>query len=94
MAVGANISIVTLQPNQPPFHMVSIPVIMLDADRTEALGLPIATLILALVPPVLAVFVGDSQYIVNLLSSNRSSGDLFMFYRVELTKDLMGNCEF
>ena len=94
MAVGANISIVTLQPNQLPFHMASIPVITLDADRTEALGLPIATLILVLVPPVLAVFVGDSQYIVNLLSGNRSLGNLFIFYQVELTKDLMVNCEF
>ena len=40
------------------------------------------------------IFVGDNQHVVDLLSSCRALDDLFLFYCIELTRDLIGNCEF
>ena len=67
---------------------------MPDANHTKALGLPIATLLLALLPLDQMIFVGDNQHVVDLFSSCRALGDLFLFYCIELTRDLIGNCEF
>ena len=46
--VEAGISLTISHPNQPPILMASILVTVLDANHTKALGVQIATLLLAL----------------------------------------------
>ena len=59
-----------------------------DADHTEALGPPIAALLLALLPPGQVHFIGDSQHVVDLLTGRYTPGDLFSYHCVQLTRDL------
>ena len=75
--------------------MVSIPVVAIDAEHMEALGPLIATLLLDLLPPGQAFFIGNSLYIMDPLTGHFAvcTSDLYSFYCVELTRDLMSNPE-
>ena len=77
--------------DEPLVH-VSTPVKADDATRTEALGPPIAMLLLtSLALPSHVILRGDSSHVVDLLSLSRQSHDLFLYNCAEITKDFLSD---
>ena len=66
-----------------------------DATRVEALGPPLAALLVTThLPPGRVSYFGDSAYVVNLLAATTVPRDLYLFKRWELTRDLLADRSF
>ena len=73
--------------NSPPAVTESMPVAACDADRTEDLGLPFATLVFASLLAGSVHFVGDSQSVVHPLTHHDAPGDMLLCNCLALTFD-------
>ena len=70
----------------------SVPVNGTDAIRVEALGPPLAALLVTTHLPMGRVaFFGDSAYVVNLLAATTVPRDLYLSNCWELTRDLLSD---
>ena len=69
----------------------SVPVTASDAQRTEALGPPLAMLLLQLLPMGGGRIEGDSQYIMGVLDGRYLPKDVFLYNCSQMTIDLTGN---
>ena len=90
MPCGAVIGLTIRRQNCPPAIAASIPVHARDATRTEALGPPIAALLLSTLPPTSHYhFIGDSRFVVDMFTSRTSLADLFHYHFRKLACDLI-----
>ena len=79
----------------PALVSASVPVKGTDATRIEALGPPLAALLVTTRLPMGRVaFFGDSAYVVNLLAATTVPRDLYLFNCWELTRDLLADRSF
>ena len=91
MPCGAGIGLTIRRQNCPPAITASVPVHARDATRTEALGPPIAALLLSTLPPTSHYhFIGDSRFVVDMFTGRTSPADVFYYHCRELACDLMG----
>ena len=88
---GAGIGITISRPNCLPTVEASIPVYATDATRAEALGPPTAALLLGSLPSAEVHFIGDSQYIVNVIDRLTLPEDLHIYHCAELCRDLLSD---
>ena len=74
----------------PPMLQAAVPIWGSDATRVEALGPPLAALLLTgLLDPGPVAFHGDSAHVVCLLAGEDDPRDLHLFNCVSLTRDLL-----
>ena len=79
----------------PALVSASVPVKGTDATRVEALGPPLAALLVTTrLPTGRVAFFGDSAYVVNLLVATTVPCDLYLFNCQELTRDLLSDWSF
>ena len=79
----------------PALVSASVPVKGTDAVHVEALGPPLAALLVTThLPPGRVAFFGDSAYVVNLLVPTTVPHDLYLFNCRELTRDLLADRSF
>ena len=79
----------------PALLSASVPVKGTDATRVEALGPPLAALLVTTRLPLGRVsYFGDSPYVVNLLAATTVPRDLYLFNCRELTRDLLSDKSF
>ena len=79
----------------PTLLSASVPVKGTDATRVEALGPPLAALLVTTrLPPGRVDFFGDSAYVVDLLAATTVPRDLYLFNCRELTRDLLSDRDF
>ena len=82
-------------PGGPALVSASVPVKGTDATCAEALGPPLAALLVTthLLTGRVAFF-GNSAYVVNLLAATTVPSDLYLFNCQELTRDLLADRSF
>ena len=92
---AAGVGITIARPGGPALVSASVPVKGMDATRVEALGPPLAALLVTTRLPMGRVaFFGDSAYVVNLLAATTVPRDLYLFNCRELTRDLLADRSF
>ena len=74
----------------PSLH-AAIPVWAADATHVEALGPPIAALLLSTLPTADILFIGDSSHVIDCISSRLRPPDLFLHHCTEMCRDLLPN---
>ena len=72
-----------------PFLEVSVPVAGTDASRVEALGPPLAALLLAQLPAGRVTFHGDSRFVVDLVTRKVAPRDPYLYNCTALLRDLL-----
>ena len=63
-----------------------------DATHIEALGPPIAALLLSTLPAADILFIGDSSHVIDCISGCCRPPDLFLYHCTEMCRDLLPNC--
>lgn len=76
---------------QRPFLEVSCPTVSFDAQRTEAMGLALGALLLAVLPPGQVTVEGDSKYVIGLWNKEWEVRDVFLFNCVQVAFDVTKN---
>ena len=95
MGTAAGVGITIACPGSPALVSASVPVKGTDATRVEALGPPLAALLVTTRLPMGRVaFFGDSAYVVKLLAATTVPRDLSLFNYQELTRDLLADRSF
>ena len=62
-----------------------------NASCVEALGPPIAALLLSTLPAADILFIGDSSHVIDCISSCCRTPDLFLYHCTEMCCDLLPN---
>ena len=76
--------------NSPTTFTTSVPIQAHDVTRTEALGPPIAELLISTLPATSHYhFIGDSRFVVDMFTGHSRPADLFNYHCRELTCNLM-----
>ena len=92
MGTAAGVGITIARPGNSALVSASVPVKGTDATRVEALGPPLAALLVTTRLPMGRVaFFGDSAYVVNLLAAIMVPCELYLFNCRELTRDLLSD---
>ena len=92
---SAGVGITIARTGGPTLVFASVPVKGTYAMRVEALGPPIAALLVTThLPPGKVAFFGNSAYVVNLLAATTVPCDLYLFNCWELTRDLLSDRSF
>ena len=92
---SAGVGITIAYAGGPALVYASVPVKGTDAMRVEALGPPLAALLVITHLPLGKVaFFGDSAYVVNLLAAITVPHDLYLFNCQDLTRYLLSDRSF
>ena len=92
---AAGVGITIARAGRPTPISASAPVKVTDATRVEALGPPLAALLVTSRLPFGRVdLYGDSSYVVDLLAATSIPRDLYLFNCRELTRDLLADRPF
>ena len=92
---SAGVGIIIARAGGPALVSASVPVKGTDATHVEALGPPLAALLVTTrLPPCRVAFFGDSANVVNLLAATTVPYDLYLFNCWELTRDLLSDSSF
>ena len=92
---AAGLGITIAWPGGPTLISASVPVKGTDATRVEALGPPLAALLVtARLPFGRVALYGNSSYVVDLLAATSIPRDLYLFNCRELTRDLLADRPF
>ena len=92
---AAGVGITIARAGGPALVSASVPVKGTDATRVEALGPPLAALLVTTrLPTGRVAFFSNSAYVVNLLVATTIPHDLYWFNCRELTKDLLADRSF
>ena len=73
----------------PTFATFSVPISAYDAQRTEALGPALGSLLVSTLNISRVIFIGDSKYVVGLINREFHAHEMFLYNCIQLVFDLL-----